>query len=75
MDGDELIIAVHVKNEKDGREYWQMDKVIANCDGENFHLMDTNGEYYSAWQWGDVDYFIRVDAFGPMTRKQIEAVS
>ena len=74
MDGDVFIIAVRVKNAETKKVFWQIDKVIANCDGESFYLINEAGEAYDDWQWCDVDYFIRVDAYGPMTRNQLEVI-
>lgn len=73
IDGDELAIAVPVKDTKTGRQYWQVDRVIAVCDGDYFHLMDARtDESYDDWDWGDVEWFMRINAHGPMTEKQAE---
>lgn len=72
VDGDSFIIAVSVKNTLTGKEYWQIDKVVADCDGESFYLKTPEGEPYDDWTWHEVDFYIPVDAHGPMTKNQIE---
>lgn len=71
VDGDEFLIAVAIKNEKTKEEYWQIDRVIVNCDGENMQLIP-NDEAFDDWTWWDVDFYIRISASGPMTKKQLE---
>lgn len=75
FDGDELLIAVQVKNTTTGKEYWQMDRVLAKTDGEAFALTMPNGDAYDDWSWWDVDYFIRIDATGPVSDEEMEQLS
>lgn len=73
IDGDEFLIAVDVINNKDKTRRWDVAHVKINCDSENFEIQHADsGESYDAWDWFDVDYYIPVNATGPMTRKQIE---
>lgn len=76
FDGDELAIATLVNSEKTGKQYWDIERVVVDCDGENFCLRYAESrEHYDAWSWFDVDYYIKIDSQGPMTEEDAEKLT
>lgn len=59
-DGQVFLIAIPVKNNKTGEEYWDIDKVQIGCDGEVAWMNYFNGDPYDSWAWPDVEYYIEV---------------
>lgn len=59
-DGQVFLIAVPVKNNTTGAEYWDIDKVQMDCDGEEAHMNYYGGDSFGSWIWDDVEYYIEI---------------
>ncbi len=63
-DGDIFLIAVLVKDDAKKKVYWDIAKVRIICDEDFFQMVladSEESESYDAWDWYDVEYYIKLE--------------
>lgn len=74
FDGDDFIVSVTVKNNKTGVTSVDVDRIRCICDEDRLDwVYSESGESFDKWQWEDVEYYIPLNAEGPMGEEQIRA--
>ena len=54
--GDRFLVLVQVQDRRWNRVYWEPHVVVATEGGWD----DANGDSWSAWDWSDVSYYIKL---------------
>lgn len=72
-DGDEFLVATLVTNNVTNTENWEFYKIRALADERLDWINIETEESFDAWDWDDVDFYIPINADGPMTSKAYES--
>jgi hypothetical protein len=57
------LVAVRVIDHKHSkpREYWDFHVIVADCDEHRMGWDNADGDTWGAWDWSDVEWFVRLD--------------
>jgi hypothetical protein len=73
-EGSTFLVALKVRRNKDGTEFWDFDVVTCECDDEGVNLMYRGyaREPYDAWTWRDFEYFALLEGKMPTSGEESE---
>lgn len=67
-DGESYLVRVPVINQRYNREFMEYHIITATCDSETpVTFNDQNGDTWCAWDWEDVEAYIKLDTLSRLT--------
>ena len=73
-DGEAYLVRVPVLNQRYSREFMEYHIITASCDSETpVTFNDQNGDHWCAWDWEDVEAYIKFDTLARLTQPKPDA--